>query len=254
MSLIPKFYPQVWKPRTHPWGRGGEGPVEARRIIAPPCWTLPRQWPCLGDLFGLVSARRTLPLYSPERNPGRSDSLPGPIREPRSREAHVPAQQPQEEEDPRLPHPYADAGRPADPGAAAQQGPGRAVGLTTADGKAAVGFASVVMSRAAHGMRSGDIRRVLSQGRRFTGRRVSVSVLALDVGLAAAFVSSRSVGGAVARNRARRLMREAWRALAERATGGHSVVVIARPEISGARLHDVVGDLEQVLARAGVIA
>jgi ribonuclease P protein component len=117
-----------------------------------------------------------------------------------------------------------------------------------------VGFASIVTGRAAHGMRSGDIRRVLSQGRRVTGRRVSVSVLASDAEPSAAFVSSRSVGGAVARNRARRLMREAWRVLAERATGGHALVVIARPEISGARLDDVVGDLEQVLARAGVIA
>jgi ribonuclease P protein component len=77
--------------------------------------------------------------------------------------------------------------------------------------------------------------------------------MALESELTVAFVSSRSVGGAIARNRARRLMREAWRALAERATA-HAVVVIARPEIAGARLQDVVGDLEQVLARAGVIA
>jgi ribonuclease P protein component len=117
-----------------------------------------------------------------------------------------------------------------------------------------VRLAPVVTGRAAHGMRSGDIRHVLAQGRRFTGQRVSVTVLTTDGEPGVAFVSSRGVGGAVARNRARRLMREAWRALpAPTAATGHRTVVMARPEIAGAHLDDVRADLQRVLMRAGVI-
>jgi hypothetical protein len=49
-------------------------------------------------------------------------------------------------------------------------------------------------------------------------------------------------------------MREAWRALRPRAADGHWIIFMARPEIVGARLDDVVLDVERVLSRTGVIA
>ena len=69
-----------------------------------------------------------------------------------------------------------------------------------------------------------------------------------------AFACSRNVGGAVVRPRARRLMREAWRALQPRHTGGHLIMFVARPEIIGAALRDVVADLERALERGGILA
>ena len=69
----------------------------------------------------------------------------------------------------------------------------------------------------------------------------------------AAFVASRKVGGAVARNRARRVLREAWRALAPRFQEGHRVVLVARPEIAGARTPELIEEIGEVLTRAGVI-
>jgi ribonuclease P protein component len=58
----------------------------------------------------------------------------------------------------------------------------------------------------------------------------------------------------VVRNRARRLMREAWRALRPRVGDGYWVMFAARPEIVGAGFDDVRADAERTLNRAGVIA
>jgi ribonuclease P protein component len=67
------------------------------------------------------------------------------------------------------------------------------------------------------------------------------------------FVSSRNVGSAIARNRARRLLREAWRVLAPRIKGNYDVVAVARSEIRGAKMQDVVSDMERALMVARLI-
>lgn len=103
--------------------------------------------------------------------------------------------------------------------------------------------------------RGPEIRRVFSQGRRLAGRLVIAHVLDSAGGQTrVAFACSRSVGRAVVRNRARRLMREAWRVLQPRDVGGHLIMFVARPEIVGAGLGEVVKDLEPTLRRGGVLS
>ncbi len=68
-----------------------------------------------------------------------------------------------------------------------------------------------------------------------------------------AFVVGRRVGGAVARNRARRIMRAAWREVARRVPGGYDVVWVARASIRGAKTQDVVPEMERVLRQARVM-
>jgi ribonuclease P protein component len=69
----------------------------------------------------------------------------------------------------------------------------------------------------------------------------------------AAFVAGRRVGGAVLRNRARRILRAAWRELAPRVVEGNDVVLVARTTIAGARTHELVSEVEGLLTRAQVI-
>ena len=118
-----------------------------------------------------------------------------------------------------------------------------------------VGLNPVVTARAAPSIkRTADVRRVMSQGRRVSGQLVTVYVLGVEGQSRAAFACSRSVGGAVVRNRARRLMREAWRAVRPRVRPGRWAMFVARPRVVGAGLQDVLADVERSLDRAGAFA
>ena len=70
----------------------------------------------------------------------------------------------------------------------------------------------------------------------------------------AGFVVSKRVGGAVARNRARRVLRAAWRSLAPSVTEGLDTVFIARDTIQGAKTQDLEPEMRELLRRAGAIA
>ncbi len=68
-----------------------------------------------------------------------------------------------------------------------------------------------------------------------------------------AFVAGRRVGGAVARNRARRILRAAWRELAPRVRDGYDIAFVARRgAIRGAKTQDLVAEMDDLLARADV--
>jgi RNase P protein component len=47
-------------------------------------------------------------------------------------------------------------------------------------------------------------------------------------------------------------MREAWRALASEIPGGFDIVFVARTDIDGAGMDEVMADMRIALARAGV--
>jgi len=68
-----------------------------------------------------------------------------------------------------------------------------------------------------------------------------------------AFVAGRRVGGAVIRNRARRVLRAAWRELAPRVREGFDVALVARGAIRGAKTQDLVAEVDELLTRASVI-
>jgi len=94
-------------------------------------------------------------------------------------------------------------------------------------------------------VRSHQIRRVFEEGRPLHGERV-VLFLAPGSG-SSAVVAGRRVGGSVERNRARRILRAAWRQVAVQAKDGHDAVLVAREAIRGAKTQDLVAEMTDLL-------
>ena len=96
-------------------------------------------------------------------------------------------------------------------------------------------------------MHARRVRAVLDGGDRLHGRRVIV-FLAPGSGQTAA-VAARRIGGAVQRNRARRILRAAWRQVAP--SDERDVVLVAREAIRGATTQDLVTEMTELLDRGG---
>ncbi len=101
--------------------------------------------------------------------------------------------------------------------------------------------------------KNADWQRVRSQGRSWTHPLLVLVACPNDVGHTRVGVAaSRRLGGAVARNRARRLLREAARLSYAQIDAGWDLILIARPAVCDARMPQVRQALEILLRRVGI--
>ncbi|NIO43482.1 MAG: ribonuclease P protein component [Burkholderiales bacterium] len=101
---------------------------------------------------------------------------------------------------------------------------------------------------------SNDFERVRISGRSWVNHWLVLSAVANDLGHVRVGVSaSRRIGGAVTRNRARRLIREAVRPRLNKIDGGWDLVFIARAPLGSATFHQVDQAVAQLLRRAKLL-
>jgi ribonuclease P protein component len=146
-------------------------------------------------------------------------------------ETHVPAQRPSPQAQARLSCSNGDARRARHPEATTGQGPQAAVRLTTRlPPEAAV-------QRRHRLSRSRDFDAVYRQGRSVSTRFLVLYWFPRELADGEARLGlavPRSLGGAVVRNRLKRQLREAWRALLPKVAPAHDYVLIARPGLADA--------------------
>jgi ribonuclease P protein component len=170
------------------------------------------------------------PAYTSER---RAEEVAAEERGPRDVQADVSAEQPPPVEDTRVPGANAHARRSRHHRAAPLERPDEALGLIDR-------FVAPL-----------DVHALLQRGSPVHGERV-VAFVAPGSG-AVAFIAGRRVGGAVQRNRARRILRAAWRQVAEQADDAYDIAWVARAGIAGAKTQDLIAEMTQLLRHARAV-
>ena len=102
--------------------------------------------------------------------------------------------------------------------------------------------------------RNNDFRRIYARGKSYVSPLVVVYALKnrtknVRVGI----TTSKKVGNAVQRNRSRRVIREAFRALVPRVRPGFDLVLVARGKTPYVKSTDVRRQLERQLQAAGLL-
>lgn len=100
--------------------------------------------------------------------------------------------------------------------------------------------------RATRLRRGEDFRRILRRGRKLDGPLFTARVLPNESGCwRLGLAVSRRLGGAVRRNRARRLLRECFRLERRRWRGAHDIVLIAKGDLLGCGLQQLRDEFER---------
>jgi len=109
----------------------------------------------------------------------------------------------------------------------------------------------LLLPRSARIKQRGDFARAKARGARVVYGCVIANILSRPAGASSRIgvVTSRKIGGAVQRSRARRLLREAYRLHQRELPQSLDVVLVARPSIAGKKFADVERDFLETMRR-----
>lgn len=160
-------------------------------------------------------------------------------------EADLSAQEAPSRQGARLPRPNEDGRRTPHPGRSAGSGSEAPDGLR----KAPTRDSRLVMLS-----RPQEFSAIQARGTTRSSALVTVRLLRTDLEMTRfGLATSRGIGSAVVRNRVRRRLREALRALGTAFRPGWDVLIIARPAIVDADHAALMGTLRRILERGGVV-
>lgn len=102
--------------------------------------------------------------------------------------------------------------------------------------------------------KNNQFKRLYSKGKQFVSPLLIIYCAKNRTGeIRYGITASKKIGCAVERNRARRIIREAYRSLYPRISKGFDIVFIARGKTTRSSTGEVIGIMEKQLIQAGII-
>lgn len=100
-----------------------------------------------------------------------------------------------------------------------------------------------------------DFKRVYNRGRSFVSPAIVTYCFKKKYGgVRIGITTGKKIGGAVERNRCRRIIREAWRQLSDKTSGNWDIVFVARVRTAGLKTQDIYPHMMKHLRQAGIIS
>ena len=102
--------------------------------------------------------------------------------------------------------------------------------------------------------RNNDFRRLYARGKSYAGGYTVVYMSKNRIGTnRVGFTVSKSLGKAVVRNRAKRLMRESYRLLSDKLLQGYDIIIVSRNRAVGKTQPQIMKDIEYAMRKLGLI-